>query len=135
MVQGAARARGWAVLLLAFLVASVTRAPATAEPQQRVDRIIACCVLETHTTKEPAATVVFFHQRDKQDQARLAPRLRGKLASAVEMQAGEGAWQRGTVVRSKGRFGRGLLILAEDVPAPLVGETLMVRFPAGSEAR
>jgi len=51
---------------------------------------IACRALEVHASANPAAIVVVFHQRDKEDQARLASALRQHSGESVEIQTNDG---------------------------------------------
>jgi len=78
--------------------------------------IVACHVLEAHASAHPAVIAIIFHQRDKQDQARLASLLQHLAGESVELQTGDGKWANATVVRLKSCFGRGLLLLPADAP-------------------
>ena len=118
-----------------------TIVPAAAAPQQlqhrpaeQNPRVVACRVLEAHTSVDPAVSVVVFHQRDKADAQRLgALLLRAVDGGAVEFQSSEGgAWQPGSVVRLKSCFGRGLLILPGGAALPAERSTFLVRFPVAT---
>jgi len=95
--------------------------------------VIACRVLEAHASAQPAATVVVFHHKDKQDQATLASLLRQRSGTRAEVQVGGGEWTGATVFRLKSCFGRGLLILPANATAPKEGESFLLKFaPAGN---
>jgi hypothetical protein len=72
--------------------------------------VIACRVLEAHTSRRPETTVAVFHQKDDKDRARLGGFLRKQPEMSVEFQTADGAWHPATVFRLKSCFGRGLLV-------------------------
>jgi hypothetical protein len=74
--------------------------------------IVACQVLEGHTSPQLHVTVVLFHQRNEKDRARLGSLLREHSDVPVEFQGQDGTWHPATVVRLKSCFGRGLLVFA-----------------------
>ena len=121
-------------------IAAVTLLPSAAAPQalqhrpaDQNPRVVACRVMEAHTSRDPAVTVVLFHQREKDDAQRLRALLLRASEKAVEYQTGEGgAWQSAHVVRLKNCFGRGLLILPEGAPPLVDGATFLLRFPVAS---
>jgi hypothetical protein len=103
-------------------------------PPEQNPRVVICRVMEAHTSRDPAVTVVLFHQRDKADAKRLSGLLRRASAGgAVEFQMGEGgAWQTATVARLKSCFGRGLLIVREGTAPLSEGATFLLRFPVAT---
>lgn len=96
--------------------------------------IMACRVLEVHSSSAPAVIVVLFHQRDKQDQPRFAALLTQNSGSTVAVQSGNSAWVSATVVRLKSCFGRGLLLLSPGSLAIKDGDAFRVKFSASSAA-
>jgi len=72
---------------------------------------IACRVLEAHSDDALKVSVVVFHQRDEGQRSQLAELLREHSGTMVEVQAGQGSWQRARLARLKSCFGRGLLML------------------------
>lgn len=103
-------------------------------PAEQNPRVVACRVMEAHTSVDPAVSVVVFHQRDKADAQRLgALLLRAVDGGAVEFQSSEGgAWQPASVMRLKSCFGRGLLILQGGAALPAERSTFLVRFPVAT---
>ena len=90
---------------------------------------VECRVLEAHASDQPAASVVVFHQRDKQDQARLASLLREHSETSVEFQPADGNWHKATVFRLKSCFGRGLLLIPEGTAQLKDGDGFLLKFP------
>ena len=123
-------------LILATLVAIclplVTSSRQTESPPPDV---ISCRVLEVHMSESPAVTAVVFHQRDRADQARLAVLLENLPRETVEMQVDDGKWIGVTVARLKSCFGRGMLFLPTDLPAPKDGSTFALRFSAPADTK
>jgi len=114
--------------LFAFLgVAAGSNQDATSAAANSVQ----CRVLESHVSKQPAAELVVFHQRDKPDQPRLSALLQQYSGKVVDVQINDGNWQSATVVRLKSCFGRGLLVFPPDAPMPEDDGTFLLRFPAG----
>jgi hypothetical protein len=114
--------------LFAFLaIAAGSNQDATSAAANSVQ----CRVLESHVSKQPAAGLVVFHQRDKPDQPRLSALLQQYSGTVIDLQINGGNWQRATVVRLKSCFGRGLLVFPPDAPMPEDGGTFLLRFPAG----
>lgn len=92
---------------------------------------IACRVMEAHTSANPAATVVIFHQQHKEDQEHLGSLLRSHSGESVEIRAGSAAWTSVTIFRLKSCFGRGLMVLAPGAPVMKEGSMFLLRLPAG----
>ncbi len=88
---------------------------------------IRCRVIEAHTSKHPAAFIILFHQENRGDQARLSAMLRAHSGEQAEVQV-RGTWVNGAVIRMKGCFGRGLLVLPSDVPTLKDGDGFLLRF-------
>jgi hypothetical protein len=123
-----------AILTAAILIAGSSIALSQElqhRPPEQNPRVVACTVMETHASKEPAASVVLFHQANRADANRLQSLLRGvPEGGTVEFQVrGAEEWHSATVARMKSCFGRGLLILPAGVPALAEGASLLVRFP------
>jgi len=122
-----------AIALLILLPAAAAPQALQHRPAEQNPRVVACRVMEAHTSRDPAVTVVLFHQREKDDAQRLRALLLRASEKAVEYQTGEGgAWQSAQVVRLKNCFGRGLLILPEGAPPLADGATFLLRFPVAS---
>ncbi len=118
---------------------SVISSPAAAQqlqhrPVEQNPRVVACKVIEAHTSRDPAVSVVVFHQRDKTDAERLRALLkRATDGGTVEIQTGEaGEWRPATVARLMSCFGRGLLILPAGAPPLEAGGTFLLRFPVAT---
>jgi hypothetical protein len=123
-----------------FAIAVISLIPAAGAPQtlqhrpaEQNPRVVACRVMEAHTSREPAVTVVLFHQRERADAERLSALLVRASDKAVEFQAVDGGeWHPAHVARLKYCFGRGLLILPVGA-APLAdGATFLLRFPVAA---
>ncbi len=98
-------------------------------PPERNPTIVVCRVMEAHASREPDATIVVFHQRDKADAERLGALLRRSSGKTVEFQADEGsAWQRASVARLKSCFGRGLLVLPSGAAQIKEGDEFLLKF-------
>jgi hypothetical protein len=122
-------------VIAGFAAASAVAAPQALQhrPPEQNPRVVACRVMEAHTSRDPAVTVVLFQQRDKADAQRLMALLRRASESAVEFQTGDGAaWQAAQVVRLKNCFGRGLLILPRGAAPLSEGATFLLRFPVAT---
>ncbi len=101
------------IAILAIVFASCIAPLSSGREASAIDGdTIDCRAMEVHAISAPTVTVVIFHQRDKQDQARLAAFLKQNSGAAVSVQAGGGDWSNATVFRMKSCFGRGLLILS-----------------------
>jgi hypothetical protein len=90
--------------------------------------VIACRVLEAHTSRRTETTVAVFHQKDDKDRARLAGFLRKQPEMSVEFQTADGAWHPATVFRLKSCFGRGLLIFAAGTAQLGTGDTFLLKL-------
>lgn len=116
------------VTALSFLVAIWASSPADARgPAQANTEAIACRVLESHASENPAVTVAIFHQQNKDDQARVGEILRMHSGERVEIQIGGAAWMGATMFRLRSCFGRGLLLLPAGAPAMKDGSTFLLR--------
>lgn len=133
--------RMFQALLCSAMTASLFPIAGRAAPQQlqhrpaeQNPRVVFCKVLEAHTSRDPAVSVVVFHQRDKADAERLRALLRQAAeGGAVEIQASEGGeWQPAGIVRLKSCFGRGLLILPSGASPLVAGSTFLLRFPVAT---
>ncbi len=110
---------------------SATRgAPTPSRPPALAHETIACRVLEAHTIQEPQLAVVVFHQRTEADRAQLSALLRKHSDTSVEFQTADGNWHRGTVLRLKSCFGRGLLVFAASEARLTEKQDFVLRFPA-----
>jgi hypothetical protein len=134
-VQAACKAlliqRAWLCVILLFCLSSQQslRAQTNQARDETSTNVVVCRVLETHTSTNPAVTVVVFHQRNKQDQARLGALLRQNDGADVEVQVANAEWRKAVVERLRSCFGRGLLILPANATAPRDGEAFIVKFP------
>jgi hypothetical protein len=121
------------IALLPLVSAGVSAQQLQHRPVEQNPRVVVCRVMEAHTSRDPAVTVVLFHQRDKADAERLKALLIRASKNAVEFQTGDGGdWHAAQVVRLKNCFGRGLLILAASTTPPAEGGTFRLRFPVAS---
>jgi hypothetical protein len=92
--------------------------------------IVACRVLEVHTSAQPAVTMIVFHQQDQKDGTRLGSLLRQHSDASVQFQTADGTWHSATVARLKSCFGRGLLLFPSG-GAPLAqGGKFLLKFPS-----
>ncbi len=122
---------GWAVAFLAAalpLLASVLYAGSGSFPAQQ--NVVACRVLEAHTSPQFRLTVVVFHHRDEKERGRLGTLLRERSGATVEFQAADGAWHSATVLRLKSCFGRGLLLFPAGTAQLTDRDELVLKFPA-----
>ncbi|MGB0035867.1 MAG: hypothetical protein WBP79_10380 [Candidatus Acidiferrales bacterium] len=121
------------VITIALFLCSFSHFPLAARSNhseyEKSSDSLTCRVLESHASAQPAATIIIFHQRDKQDQAQLSQLLQNNSGSTVEVQMGGTVWQSATVLRLKSCFGRGLLLLPPGAPAPKDGDTFLLRLP------
>ena len=113
--------------------APAVTAPAAPASSSQPENVIACRALEAHTSEQPPVTVVVFHQRDKQDQARLAVLLKENSNGPAEIQGNDGKWHSVTVARLKSCFGRGLLLLPAGAEQPKQGQDFLLRFPVKNQ--
>ena len=126
--------RFWsAAFLLACFAASAHSitigARSQSAPRQPEATALECRVLEAHASEHPAVTVAVFHQRDKQDQTRLASLLRQHSEVSVQFQTADGVWQNATVIRLKSCFGRGLLLMPTGTAQLKDGDEFLLKFP------
>jgi hypothetical protein len=92
--------------------------------------VVACKVLEIHSSAQSRVAVVLFHQRDRTDQSRFASLLKQADGSTVEIKNARSDWQVVSVARLRDCFGRGLLVLSSDAVKLGDGDDFMVRFAA-----
>ncbi len=92
--------------------------------------VVACRVMEAHTSAELRVVTVVFHQKDKNDGPRLGALLGKHSGASVEFQTADGAWHRAQVFRLKSCFGRGLLIFAADEAKLAERRDFVLKFPA-----
>ena len=102
------------------------------QPARGPADIISCRALEAHASEHPAVIAIVFHQSNRAEQQRLGALLENLAAETVEIQTSDRQWQSVTVARLKSCFGRGLLFLPADAPAPKDGGTFTLRFSAAS---
>ena len=117
--------------VLVFIASEISAQQLQYRPPEQNPRVVICKVMETHASREPAVSVLVFHQRDRADAERLKELLQKSVdGGTVEFRAGENSqWRPAAVARLKSCFGRGLLILPAG-PEPLAaGETFLLRFP------
>ncbi len=114
--------------ILAALPLPSARSMLNSSGAQAQEGAIACRVLEAHSSKQPAVTVVVFHHRDKQDQASLSSLLQQHSGERVDVQANDGKWQTATLVRLKSCFGRGLLLSPNGALQLKDGDEFFLRF-------
>ncbi len=117
-----------AVLLMESTGAVIARAGRLSAGREA--NAIACLVMEVHTSREPAVTVVVFHHREKADAARLGALLRERSGAVVEIQTADGEWRKATAVRLKSCFGRGLLLFPAGTPQLKEGDEFLLKFPS-----
>ncbi|HKM91816.1 MAG TPA: hypothetical protein VJX29_14500 [Candidatus Acidoferrales bacterium] len=122
-----------AIALLTLIPAAGAPQALQHRPADQNPRVVACRVMEAHTSRDPAVTVVLFHQREKVDAQRLRALLLRASDKPVEFQTGDGGdWRPAHVARLKYCFGRGLLILPESATPLADGATFLLRFPVAS---
>ncbi len=97
---------------------------------QAPERLVACRVLEAHTSQQLRLTLVVFHHRDEKERGRLGTLLRERSGATVEFQAADGAWHSATVLRLKSCFGRGLLLFPAGTAQLADRDELVLKFPA-----
>ena len=117
--------------ILSLLLPAVGALQLQHRPVEQNPRVVICKTMETHTSHEPAVSVVVFHQRDKADAERLKGLLKKAMdGGAVEIQTSDGSeWRPAAIARLKSCFGRGLLLLPVGTPPPAEGTTFLLRFP------
>jgi hypothetical protein len=126
---------GGRVIALSLAIVFCARPFAVAQKaEQGQGETIACRVLETHVSEDPAVMAIVFHQQNKDDQTRVAEVLRAHSGDTVEIQMGGREWTGATMFRLKGCFGRGLLLLPAGAPAMKDGATFLLRVsPAAAK--
>ncbi|HXX43751.1 MAG TPA: hypothetical protein VEJ38_03420 [Candidatus Acidoferrales bacterium] len=117
----------WATIVLCAASHSVARKAESAETG-----VIACRVMEAHTSANPAATVIVFHQQHKEDGPRLGAVLGSHSGERMEIQAGGAAWTAVTIFRLRSCFGRGLMVLPPGAPEMKDGATFLLRIPGSA---
>lgn len=122
-----------AIALLTVIPTAGTPQTLQHRPAEQNPRVVACRVMEAHTSHDPAVTVVLFHQREKADAERLSALLVRASDKAVEFQTVEGGeWHAAHVARLKYCFGRGLLLVPEGAAPLEEGATFLLRFPVAA---
>lgn len=119
------------VLVISFAASSRLTDVARANPGPRDaadEYVVGCRVLEAHAAAWPGVTIVLFHQKEKQDQARLGSLLQANSGAHVGVKMGGQDWKPATVIRLKNCFGRGLLLFPTAGPAPKDGESFIIKF-------
>jgi len=120
--------------ILSATIVLCVASPGLARQTESADRrVIACRVMEAHTSANPEATVIVFHQQKKEDQERLGDLLRMHSGESVEIRSGETAWTSATIFRLRSCFGRGLMVLPPGGLALKDGSTFELRIPAADE--
>jgi hypothetical protein len=125
------RFAAWA-MAAAFAAAPLAARQTSSHPGAADSGAVECRVLEAHASAAPRVVVVIFHQRQKQDQPRLAALIKQNSGSTASVQLGSAAWTKVTVFRLRTCFGRGMLILPADAAAIKDGDTFHIRFSAAS---
>lgn len=90
--------------------------------------IIACSVLEAHMSRELGVSAAVFHQKNKEEAARLSAFLKEHTDASVEFQTADGVWHKASVARLKSSFGRGLLLFASRSAELKEKDTFLLRF-------
>jgi hypothetical protein len=120
-----------AVVVCAFALISPSFAagrPASLNNSDSSSAVIECRVLEAHASAAPAALVVIFHQKEKQDQPRLAALIKENSGSDAEIQIRGTVWTKVTVFRLRTSFGRGMFLLPNGSGKLQDGDTFRIRF-------
>jgi hypothetical protein len=99
-------------------------------PRPQAANIVACRVMEAHTSAELRVVTVVFHQKDKNDGPRLGALLGKHSGTTVEFQTADGVWHRAQVFRLKSCFGRGLLVFAAGEAQLAERRDFGLKFPA-----
>jgi hypothetical protein len=116
-------------IALVAISSGVSGSPAHSSAADEATTAIACRVLETHTSQQPAVTLVLFHQAEAKDRDALAAMLREYSESSAEFQTSDGRWHSATVVRLKSCFGRGVLIFPAGPTVLPEKSVFALRFP------
>ena len=117
-----------AVFAVSLLGLTLSKPGASPAPQQPPN-VIACRVMEAHTSPELRLSAAIFHQQDKKEGPRLSSLLGGQSGAAVEFQTKDGARHRARVFRLKSCFGRGLLLFPAGEAQLKERETFSLQFP------
>jgi hypothetical protein len=120
----------FATSLVILLSLQVLAAQAGPSPEEASEQVVACRVLEVHSSPQLRVTVVIFHQRDAKDRERLGELLRQHPEAAVEIQTAGGSWHPATVARVKSCFGRGMLLLPLGAVSLTEKDEFLLKFPA-----
>jgi len=115
-------------LLVLSLLAPANEAATAPRPQTA--NVVACRVMEAHTSAELRVATVVFHQKDKNNGPRLGALLGKHSGASVEFQTADGAWHRAQVFRLKSCFGRGLLVFAANEAQLIERRDFALKFPA-----
>lgn len=107
--------------------ASKAAAPA-AKPAD--PNVVKCHALETHSSSQPAVSIVVFNQAIKDDHERLSALLKDNDGGSVEIKTEDGKWHTASVARLKSCFGRGLLFFSGDASPVQEHDEFVLRFPA-----
>lgn len=118
-----------AVLLAVFAPILASEPAGSKRFAAPAEEIIACRVLEGHTSSQLRLTVFVFHQQDQKERARLGALLRQRSGATVEVQTPDGGWHSATVLRLKSCFGRGLLLLPTGTAHLAERDEFLLRFP------
>jgi hypothetical protein len=121
-------------ILCATIVLCVASPGLARQTESAETGVIACRVMEAHTSANPAATVIVFHQQHKEDGPRLGAVLENHSGERMEIQVSGAAWTAVTIFRLRSCFGRGLMVLPPGAPEMKDGATFLLRIP-GSVAK
>jgi len=117
------------VILCASIVLCVVSPGVARQTENAETGVIACRVMEAHTSANPSATVIVFHQQHKEDGPHLGAVLENHSGERMEIQAGGAAWTAVTIFRLRTCFGRGLMVLPPGGPEMKDGATFLLRIP------
>ena len=117
------------LLLAVAPVGLATGARSAAARPQEVS-VVACRVLEAHTSAELRVVTAVFHQKDKNEGPRLGALLGNHSGASVEFQTADGAWHKAQVFRLKSCFGRGLLVFSAGEAQLAEKRDFVLKFPA-----
>ena len=109
---------------------SLSLVPAVFAQEGATQETIECRVMEVFLGKQLGTTAVILHQLDKADGPRLSELLKAHSGAEVEFETRDGRRHRGTVMRMKSCFGRGLLLFAATEAKLAEKDDFVLRFPA-----